>query len=114
MAASDTPHALFSIAELLIGIVEAIPDKDSFWDNYDFRNTSFSRTIKTLLMLACVSKDFKEPALNTLWRRMSNFSPLFRLLPSNVVVHSKKRWSFVTPGEAAVCSRAECLVVTSR
>ena len=37
--------------------------------------------LKTVAALARVSKTFKEPALNALWRNSSDFGPFFFLLP---------------------------------
>lgn len=99
----ETTHAIFSIAELRICITESIPDDDLFWANHDLRNASFPDTLQELVALACVSRDFREPALNTLWRRLPRFAPLIRLLPSDLVYYEDYQWKLTTPNEAAVC-----------
>jgi hypothetical protein len=99
----ETTQAIFPIAELRICIIESTPDDDPFWANHDLRNAPFPVTLQALAALACVSKDFREPTLNVLWRRLPSLTTLIRLLPPDVFCSEDDCWKLTTPNGAAVC-----------
>ncbi|KAF9062360.1 hypothetical protein BDP27DRAFT_1336711 [Rhodocollybia butyracea] len=48
------------------------------------------RCRKALLSLGLASKDFLEPALNSLWKNINNLNPLLSVLPETTVVNGEK------------------------
>lgn len=88
---------LFSIPELCIGIVEALPKQGKdFWRRYDLIDETVPiedrETRAALASLARVSKTFHEPATDALWRDLESLSPFACLVPKDLL-ESKRELS---------------------
>jgi hypothetical protein len=80
-------HRLFSIPELCDCITEVVPDYE---EGLNGAPDPKGPHRQTLLALALVSRMFKDPALNILWKRLPDFSPIARLFPRHAVTMIKR------------------------
>lgn len=75
------PHKLLSIPEISLCVAEVVPYSNS----KETLDHSGQNASAKLVSLTLVSRDFKEPALDVLWRTLPDFTSLARLFPTTLV-----------------------------